>query len=157
MPRVDAFLKLGREQGCSDIHLAVNTPPLLRLNGDLAPIKYRHLSHDELENLIYEILTEDQIKSIIDEIHTYRGILGSHVNQLILRLKRLCGHYGARPRFILLSATVSNPDEFGKSLIGEDIRVVQSVGAPRAGQKVSTLSSGWPSIRVCCFTYHWNR
>lgn len=60
MPRIDSFLTLGREQSCSDIHLAVNTPPLLRQNGELTPIKYRDLSQSELENLIYEILTEKQ-------------------------------------------------------------------------------------------------
>ena len=43
-PRVNAFLKLGREQGCSDIHLAVGQPPILRLYGELSPIKYRNLT-----------------------------------------------------------------------------------------------------------------
>lgn len=73
---------------------------------------------------------------IMDEIHAYRGIFGSHVNQLIQRLKRLCSHYGGCPRFILLSGTISNPEEFGKSLIGEELRVVRSEGAPRSGQHV---------------------
>ncbi len=71
---------------------------------------------------------------ILDEVHTYRGIFGSHVNQLIRRLKRLCQRYGVSPRFILLSATMSNPGDFGESLIGEAVRVVESVGSPRAGQ-----------------------
>jgi len=71
---------------------------------------------------------------ILDEVHTYRGIFGSHLNQVIRRLKRLCQRYGSSPRFILLSATVSNPKDFGESLIEEDLEVVQSVGAPRAGQ-----------------------
>jgi DEAD/DEAH box helicase domain-containing protein len=71
---------------------------------------------------------------ILDEVHTYRGIFGSNVNQLIRRLKRLCQRYGASPRFILLSATVSNPMDFGKSLIGEEVTVVKSMGSPRAGQ-----------------------
>jgi twitching motility protein PilT len=62
MPRIDAFLKLGREQGCSDVHFAVNTPPLLRANGELSAIKYRNLSTDELESLIVEILNEKQLK-----------------------------------------------------------------------------------------------
>ena len=71
---------------------------------------------------------------VLDEVHTYRGIFGSHVNQIIKRLKRICQLYGARPQFILLSATVSNPQEFGQSLIGEKIEVVDSTGAPRSGQ-----------------------
>ncbi|HHH47498.1 MAG TPA: PilT/PilU family type 4a pilus ATPase [Gammaproteobacteria bacterium] len=60
MARIDAFLKLGREQGCTDIHFAVGTPPLLRLLGDLAPIKYRALTEEELESLIFEILSDKQ-------------------------------------------------------------------------------------------------
>lgn len=70
---------------------------------------------------------------ILDEVHTYRGIFGSHVNQVIRRLKRLCQHYGSNPRFILLSATVNNPEEFGERLIEEELQVVQSAGAPKAG------------------------
>jgi twitching motility protein PilT len=58
--RIDAFLKLGLAQGCSDIHLAVGIPPMLRLRGDLTPIKFRDLSHTELESYVGEILTETQ-------------------------------------------------------------------------------------------------
>ncbi len=71
---------------------------------------------------------------ILDEVHTYRGIFGSHLNQVIRRLKRLCHLYGTRPRFILLSATICNPKEFGETLVEERLEIVQSVGAPKAGQ-----------------------
>lgn len=71
---------------------------------------------------------------ILDEVHTYRGIFGSHMNQVIKRLKRICGIYGREPRFILLSATINNPLEFGESLLQEKIRVVESNGSPRSGQ-----------------------
>jgi twitching motility protein PilT len=60
MARIDAFLKLGREQGCTDIHFAVGMPPLLRNLGDLVPIKYRELTEQELESLIYEIIDQYQ-------------------------------------------------------------------------------------------------
>ncbi len=60
MARIDAFLKLGREQGCSDVHLAVGIPPMLRMHGDLLPIKFRDLGEAELETYIAEILTESQ-------------------------------------------------------------------------------------------------
>jgi len=60
MARIDAFLKLGLAQGCSDIHLAVGIPPMLRLHGDLMPIKFRDLGGSELEEYVYEILTEAQ-------------------------------------------------------------------------------------------------
>ncbi|NOZ54917.1 MAG: PilT/PilU family type 4a pilus ATPase [Gammaproteobacteria bacterium] len=64
MARIDSFLSLGREQHCSDVHFAVNTPPLLRHNGELSPIKYRDLSTTELENLIEEILTPAQSEEL---------------------------------------------------------------------------------------------
>ncbi len=60
MPRIDSFLKLGLAQGCSDVHLAVGVPPMLRMNGDLMPIKFRELSDTELESYVDEILTKTQ-------------------------------------------------------------------------------------------------
>jgi len=60
MPRIDSFLKLGLAQGCSDIHLAVGVPPMLRMNGDLMPIKFRQLSDTELESYVMEILSDSQ-------------------------------------------------------------------------------------------------
>lgn len=60
MARIDAFLKLGLAQGCSDVHLAVGVPPMLRMNGDLMPIKFRELSVTELETYLLEILTATQ-------------------------------------------------------------------------------------------------
>ena len=60
MARIDAFLKLGMTQGCSDLHLAVGVPPMLRMHGDLAPIKFRELTESELEAYITEVLTQSQ-------------------------------------------------------------------------------------------------
>ena len=60
MARIDAFLKLGTQQGCSDVHLAVGVPPMLRMHGDLLPIKFRDLRPGELEGYIAEILTNSQ-------------------------------------------------------------------------------------------------
>src|SRR5687767_13034186 len=60
MPRIDAFLKLGSAQGCSDVHLAVGVPPMLRMNGDLVPIRFRELAVAELEAYVTEILTRNQ-------------------------------------------------------------------------------------------------
>ena len=60
MARIDAFLKLGTQQGCSDIHLAIGVPPMLRLHGDLVPIKFRDLRDSELESYVGEILTQNQ-------------------------------------------------------------------------------------------------
>ena len=60
MARIDAFLKLGTQQGCSDVHLAVGVPPMLRMHGDLLPIKFRDVREAELEGYIAEILTRSQ-------------------------------------------------------------------------------------------------
>jgi twitching motility protein PilT len=58
--RIDAFLKLGTQQACSDVHLAVGVPPMLRMNGDLMPIKFRELRDTELESYLLEILSKKQ-------------------------------------------------------------------------------------------------
>jgi len=60
MARIDAFLKLGLTQNCSDVHLAVGVPPLLRMHGDLLPIKFRELGAEELDSYVREIMTESQ-------------------------------------------------------------------------------------------------
>ena len=60
MARIDSFLKLGLAQGCSDVHLAVGVPPMLRMNGDLMPIKFRDLSDTELDSYLMEILSDSQ-------------------------------------------------------------------------------------------------
>jgi twitching motility protein PilT len=60
MPRIDAFLEIGQQQGGSDIHFTVGLPPLVRLDGELLPVKYRELTQDETEGLVREILSEQQ-------------------------------------------------------------------------------------------------
>ncbi|KPK25116.1 MAG: DEAD/DEAH box helicase, partial [Desulfobacterales bacterium SG8_35_2] len=69
---------------------------------------------------------------ILDEVHTYRGIFGSHMAWVLRRLKRICAYYGSRPQFILSSATVANPDELARDLLGEEATVISESGAPRA-------------------------
>jgi DEAD/DEAH box helicase domain-containing protein len=67
---------------------------------------------------------------VLDEVHAYKGIFGSHIAQVILRMRRVCAAHGAKPRFIACSATVANPGEFVSRLIGEDVAVVDRSGAP---------------------------
>jgi twitching motility protein PilT len=64
MARIDAFLKLGTDQGCSDIHFAVGLPPMLRMYGDLLPIKFRDLSQAELEGYVAEIMSKANLDSL---------------------------------------------------------------------------------------------
>jgi DEAD/DEAH box helicase domain-containing protein len=67
---------------------------------------------------------------VIDEIHAYRGVFGSHVANVIRRLKRIAAFYGSKPQFILTSATIANPEEHGKALTGKELTVVDQDGAP---------------------------
>jgi len=71
---------------------------------------------------------------VIDEIHQYRGVFGSHLTNVIRRLKRLCEFYGAKPQFICCSATIANPKELAERLIEAPVRLIDNNGAP-AGEK----------------------
>jgi DEAD/DEAH box helicase domain-containing protein len=68
---------------------------------------------------------------VIDEAHTYRGVFGSHVANVLRRLKRVARFYGASPQFILTSATIANPAAFGERLIEEPVALVDDDGAAR--------------------------
>ncbi|MDR3193214.1 MAG: DEAD/DEAH box helicase, partial [Treponema sp.] len=66
---------------------------------------------------------------VIDETHAYRGVLGSHVAEVIRRLRRIAAFYGSRPRFILCSATIANPGELAETLTGCPVVLVDNNGA----------------------------
>ncbi|MFB0519721.1 MAG: DEAD/DEAH box helicase, partial [Acidobacteriota bacterium] len=67
---------------------------------------------------------------VIDEIHYYRGVFGSHLTNLIRRLKRVCRHYGSQSQYICSSATIANPMELASCLVEEEIELVDNNGAP---------------------------
>ena len=69
---------------------------------------------------------------VVDEVHTYRGVLGSHVSQIFRRLRRVCEHYGSRPTYIFSSATVAKPGQLAQRLIGIPVGTVDRSGAPQA-------------------------
>lgn len=71
---------------------------------------------------------------VIDEVHSYRGVFGSHLANLIRRLKRICDFYGSNPLFIGCSATIANPKELFEKLVVEDVALIDNNGAPR-GEK----------------------
>lgn len=71
---------------------------------------------------------------VIDELHTYRGLFGSHVANVIRRLRRICNHYGADPTFICASATIANPKELAERVIEAPVELIDDNGAP-AGRK----------------------
>ena len=71
---------------------------------------------------------------VIDELHYYRGVYGSHLANLLRRLKRICEFYNSKPQFIACSATIANPKELAEALTGESFELVERNGAPR-GEK----------------------
>ena len=71
---------------------------------------------------------------VIDEIHHYRGIFGSHLANVLRRLKRICAFYGSNPKFICCSATIANPKEIAEKIIEEPVTLIDTNGAP-AGEK----------------------
>ena len=77
---------------------------------------------------------------VIDELHTYRGIFGSHVAQVLRRLLRVARHHGANPQLVCASATVANPGELAGNLAGREFSVVESDGAARTRRHVLLLN-----------------
>lgn len=108
-------------------HILITNPDMLHLS--LLP--FHEQWKEFLENLRFVVL---------DELHTYKGIFGSHIVQVLRRLRRLCRLYGATPQFITLSATIANPGEFAQALTGLPFSVIGESGAPRAGRHVLFLN-----------------
>jgi len=71
---------------------------------------------------------------VLDEIHSYKGVFGSHIVQVLRRLRRIASLYGAEPQFIACSATIANPGAFARALVGVDFTVVERDGSPSAGR-----------------------
>ncbi|MBL8056892.1 MAG: DEAD/DEAH box helicase, partial [Anaerolineales bacterium] len=69
---------------------------------------------------------------VLDELHVYRGLFGSHLANVLRRLKRLCAFYGGRPQFLCASATIANPRELAEKLLEAPVAVIDDDGAPRA-------------------------
>jgi DEAD/DEAH box helicase domain-containing protein len=85
-------------------------------------LPYHHTWADLFRNLKYVVL---------DEVHVYRGVFGSHTANVVRRLRRVAAHYGAKPQLICCSATIGNPQELARKLTGLDVRVIDRDGAPQ--------------------------
>jgi DEAD/DEAH box helicase domain-containing protein len=77
---------------------------------------------------------------VVDELHAYRGIFGSHVAQILRRLQRVAAFHGARPQFVAASATIANPGELARALTGRDFQVIETDGSPRTERHVLLLN-----------------
>jgi DEAD/DEAH box helicase domain-containing protein len=102
-------------------HIVVTNPDML--HSGILPHHTRWIKL--FENLKYVV---------IDEIHHYRGVFGSHLANVVRRLKRVCRFYGSHPQFICCSATIANPAELARKITEEEVDLVDNNGAPR-GEK----------------------
>lgn len=107
-----------RERG----HIVLTNPDMLHTGILPQHTKWMRL----FENLCY---------IVIDELHTYRGVFGSHLANVLRRLRRVARFYGSSPQFICCSATIANPEELASELIEADVEVIEENGAP-AGEKI---------------------
>ena len=73
---------------------------------------------------------------VLDELHTYRGVFGSHVSNVLRRLARICEFYGSKPQFICTSATIANPQELAHKLTGKDFEFIRESGAGESEKHV---------------------
>jgi DEAD/DEAH box helicase domain-containing protein len=73
---------------------------------------------------------------VIDELHAYRGVFGSHLGNVVRRLQRVCRFYGSSPTFIFASATIANPGELAEKILERPVRVVDRNGAPAAAKRL---------------------
>jgi twitching motility protein PilT len=125
MARIDAFLEIGKQQGGSDIHFTVGLPPLVRLDAELLPIKYRELSHQECHDLVREIVRDDQWavfeqRGAIDLGYTAEGLGRFRIN--------VCRHHNG------LSAICR--------IIPDQVPLPADLGLPRVLSQFSRLVNG---------------
>ncbi len=125
MARIDAFLKLGQAQGCSDVHLAVGLPPLLRMHGELMPIKFRDLPESELESYIGEILTDSQAQKLETGKDLDFSYMAPDIGRFRVNVYRKATGLGATLRFI-----------------PQEIPSLQKLGLPPVVEKLSENHQG---------------
>ncbi|MAG36120.1 MAG: ATP-dependent helicase [Dehalococcoidia bacterium] len=102
-------------------HIVISNPDMLHTGILPHHTKWQRL----FENLRY---------IVVDELHHYRGIFGSHVANVLRRLLRVCAFYESTPRIICCSATIANPSELARSLTGRPFETIDNDGAPRGGR-----------------------
>lgn len=107
----------------------------IRLHGDLV-ISNPDMLHQAIlpHHTKWAQFFENLRYVVIDEIHSYRGVFGAHLANVLRRLQRICAFYGSKPQFILASATIGNPAEHASALIGARVEAITESGAP-SGEK----------------------
>lgn len=112
-----------RRMARSSGHIIITNPDML--NSGILP--HHTKWSDYFKNLKY---------IVVDELHTYRGVFGSHLANLFARLARICDFYGSHPSFICCSATIANPEEHARTLTGRDMELITENGAPASEKEV---------------------
>ena len=133
-PRIPAAVYDGDTTPYMRKKIRENLPGILITNPDMLHLSM--LPYQETWGHLFANLTH----VVLDEVHTYRGVFGSHMAWVIKRLQRTCALYGSKPVFLLSSATVGNPAELGANLLDEDILVVKKSGAPRPVRHITLLN-----------------
>jgi DEAD/DEAH box helicase domain-containing protein len=133
-PRVLAALYDGDTSTTNRQKIRKNPPNIIITNPDMLHLSFLpyHAGWKAFLNKLRYI--------IIDEVHTYRGVFGSHMAWVVKRLLRILKRYGVEPVFILLSATIGNPKQFGEKLIGQELHCVLSSSAPRPERNMLFLN-----------------
>ena len=103
------------------VNLLLSNPDMLHLG----ILPHHSMWSRFFENLRYVVL---------DEMHTYRGIFGSNVANVMRRLRRICSYYGSEPQFICCSATIANPAELAEKLIGRTVELIDNDGSPKGAK-----------------------
>ena len=138
--------KMGMDESAADIYdgdtpqdkrskIRANPPNMLLTNPEmlhLGILPYHHNWQGFLSNL-------DHI--IVDEVHTYRGIMGSNMSWVFRRLLRICRYYGANPSFVFCSATIGNPGDLASSLTGVEAKSITENGAPQGKRDFLFMNS----------------
>ncbi len=114
--------------------IKADPPDILITNPDMLHLGILAHHHD------WRLLFENLACVVVDELHVYRGIFGSHLHHILRRLLRVAEHYGSRPRFIASSASIANPGGLGEALTGRRFAVVDRSGAPRAERHLLFLN-----------------
>ena len=109
----------------------------IRLNGDIV-VSNPDMLHTAIlpHHTKWAQFFENLRYVVIDEVHTYRGVFGSHVANVLRRLKRVCAFYGVRPQFILCSATIGNAAEHARALIEDEVDAITDSGAPSGDKHI---------------------
>jgi len=152
----DQHKKLCADISALSLRLGEEMPRVAIYDGDTPPARRKRLRESPPGVLIttpdmlhlgilpnhasWERLFRGLCLVVVDELHTYRGIFGSHVAQVLRRLDRVARHHGATPRFVCASATVANPGELASNLTGRDFEVVTANTAARPRRHVLLMN-----------------